>query len=49
MRRWFVALLPLALAWARTENEEVPTSFILEHDEDEADLSFSGESHLRQK
>jgi F-type H+-transporting ATPase subunit a len=37
MKRWFVALLPLALAWARTENEEVPTSFILEHVKDSYD------------
>jgi len=37
MRRWFVVVLPLALLWGRTEKEEVPTSFILEHVKDSYD------------
>jgi hypothetical protein len=37
MRRWLVVVLPLALLWGRTEKEEVPTSFILEHVKDSYD------------
>ncbi len=37
MSRLFVALMSAALLWARTETEEVPTSFILEHVKDSYD------------